>query len=42
MKRYQIISNDYLVICVTADSWGDLIAQLKEQELKPISIVELA
>lgn len=42
MKRYQVITNDCLVICVTADNWMQLVQELREQNIKPISIVELS
>lgn len=41
MKTYQVITNEYLALIIKADSLGDVINELKDSELKAISIVEL-
>lgn len=41
MKTYQILTLDFMSIVIKADSFVDVINELKESGLKPISVVEL-
>lgn len=41
MKTYQVITSDYLALIIKAENLVDVINELKDSELKAISIVEL-